>query len=144
MAISTDILFEYEKQLKMRYHIENSDGILKNLLENRNVKQFIPDYKWQLISKDPDDNKFVDCAITSNADYIVTNDKHFNILKEIPFPKVNIITIQEFIKMFWDSPYKVYEKVNGKKASDANIAKRNSSIENAWSYLYTLNEDLSN
>lgn len=43
-----------------------------------------------------------------------------------------------------DSPYKVYEKVNGKKASDANIAKRNSSIDKSWSYLYTLNEDLSN
>jgi hypothetical protein len=43
-----------------------------------------------------------------------------------------------------DSPWKVYEKVNGKKAGDAIMAKANSSIENAWSYLYTLSEDLSN
>lgn len=99
LAVSTDILLEYEEQLKVRYHIEDSNSILINLLENRNVKQIIPDYKWQLISQDPDDNKFVDCAIAANADYIVTNDKHFNILKEISFPKVSIISLEEFIKL---------------------------------------------
>lgn len=45
------------------------------------------------------DNKFIDCAIAANADYIVTNDKHFNVVKNIDFPKVNILSIQEFIKL---------------------------------------------
>jgi uncharacterized protein len=49
-----------------------------------------------LISADPDDNKFVDCAFAANAHYIVTNDKHFNILKLIPFPKIALLKIQEF------------------------------------------------
>lgn len=44
------------------------------------------------------DNKFVDCAIASNADYLVTNDKHFDILKKVDFPKVNTIKIDKFIK----------------------------------------------
>jgi DUF1016 N-terminal domain len=35
-----------------------------------------------------DDNKFVDIAIASNADYIITNDKHFKILSKISFTKV--------------------------------------------------------
>lgn len=43
-----------------------------------------------------------------------------------------------------DSPWKVYEKVNGKKAADAVLAKMRGSVESSWSYLYTLNEDLSN
>jgi predicted nucleic acid-binding protein len=34
-----------------------------------------------------------------DADYIVTNDKHFNILKQIEFPKVNCITIEEFMEI---------------------------------------------
>ena len=46
-------------------------------------------YNWRLITIDPDDNKFIDCAVAANADYLVTNDKHFNVLKEIDFPKVN-------------------------------------------------------
>lgn len=43
-----------------------------------------------------------------------------------------------------ESPFKVYEKVNGKKAGDALMAKADSTIVDAWSYLYTLNEDASN
>ena len=43
--------------------------------------------------------KFVDCAVASDAEYVVTNDKHFNPLKEIPWPKVEIIKIAEFIKL---------------------------------------------
>jgi putative PIN family toxin of toxin-antitoxin system len=52
-------------------------------------------YRWQLL-KDPDDNKFTDCAIAANADYLVTNDKDFNVLKQINFPKIAVVTIQEF------------------------------------------------
>ena len=49
-----------------------------------------------LITQDPDDNKFVDCAIVANADYLVSEDNHFNVLKDIPFPKVNVITLEQF------------------------------------------------
>jgi predicted nucleic acid-binding protein len=72
---------------------------LENLLENQNIKLCNPEYKWNLITKDPDDNKFVDCAIASNADWIVTNDKHFHLLRDIDFPKVNVISIEEFIDL---------------------------------------------
>ena len=50
-----------------------------------------------MIESDPDDNKFADCAIAISADYLVTNDSHFNILKSIPFPSVNIIKAEDFI-----------------------------------------------
>ena len=53
---------------------------------------------FELLPADSDDNKFVDCAVASDAEYIVTNDKHFNPLKQIPWPKVEIIKIAEFIK----------------------------------------------
>lgn len=45
------------------------------------------------MSIDPDDNKFVDCAIASNAHFLVSQDKHFKVLAEIPFPKVNVLQI---------------------------------------------------
>lgn len=48
------------------------------------------------MTNDPDDNKFVDCAIASNADFIVTEDRHFQLLKDVPFPRVNVIGIEEF------------------------------------------------
>ena len=52
---------------------------------------------YQSYPSDKDDNKFVDCAIASNAEYIVTNDTHFNVLKEIDWPKVMALTIKEFV-----------------------------------------------
>lgn len=73
-----------------------ADSSLDFLLLFPHVHLITPHYKWQLILYDQDDDKFVDCAIAANADYIVTNDKHFQILKGIEFPKVNILTIEEF------------------------------------------------
>ncbi len=61
-----------------------------------NVNQVQVYFNFNLIKNDPDDNKFADCAISSNTDYLLTNDKDFNILKSIPFPKVNVVNIDEF------------------------------------------------
>ena len=36
------------------------------------------------------------CFIVANADYIVTEDSHFNVLKGIPFPHVEIKRLHEF------------------------------------------------
>ena len=47
---------------------------------------------------DPDDNKFVDCAIAANARFIVSEDRHFRVLKQVEYPKVEVIGIQEFKK----------------------------------------------
>jgi uncharacterized protein len=68
-------------------------------MESENVEYLEPYYKWQLIEADKDDNKFVDCAISGNALFIVSNDKHFNILKEIDFPKVEVVKVDDFMKM---------------------------------------------
>ena len=46
-----------------------------------------------------DDNKFVDCAIAGNATYIVSNDSHFDVLKQTDFPKLVVKRIQEFSKI---------------------------------------------
>ena len=54
-------------------------------------------FRFHLLSDvDKDDDKFVDCAITTGADYIVTEDSHFDRLKQIPFPQLNVLTLDEF------------------------------------------------
>ncbi len=55
-----------------------------------------------LIEKDVDDNKFVNCAIAADAEYIVTNDAHFNVLKDIDWPKVLVVTIEAFVEQTTD------------------------------------------
>jgi len=99
LCITSDILNEYEEVFQQRansavaeYALDLFD-ILPNIIL---VKKY---YFWQLIQSDPDDNKFVDCAIASNADYIITDDKHFKVLASIGFPKVNVLSKQEFLTL---------------------------------------------
>ena len=46
----------------------------------------------------PDDNKFVDCAFAAGADYLVSEDSHFRVLLDTPFPQLNLVTLDEFLK----------------------------------------------
>ncbi|MDZ7896886.1 MAG: hypothetical protein U5N85_02500 [Arcicella sp.] len=50
-----------------------------------------------------DRNKFVDCAIACNATYLVSQDKHFNILETILFPKVQVLKVNQFVEVLNDS-----------------------------------------
>jgi predicted nucleic acid-binding protein len=54
-------------------------------------------YSWNAIDLDPDDNKFFDIAVAANVDYLVTNDRHFDKVKNLPFPKLNIIDADSFL-----------------------------------------------
>jgi uncharacterized protein len=94
--VSNEILLEYEEQLTIFYSEKTADLVLSILSVAPNVVFNDPFYKWNLIDKDEDDNKFADTAITGNADYLVTNDRDFNILKSTEFPKINIVSITEF------------------------------------------------
>jgi predicted nucleic acid-binding protein len=69
------------------------------LLKSPNIHQIVSYYKWSLIAADLDDNKFVDCGLNADADFIVTNDKHFNVLKSIDFPKINVVDLDTFKKI---------------------------------------------
>ncbi|WP_373513931.1 putative toxin-antitoxin system toxin component, PIN family [Persicitalea sp.] len=99
MFVSNEIMTEYEEQINLRIGIERTDLQLQELLNLSNLHPIEPFYSWQLIQADPDDNKFCDCAIACNADYLVTNDKHFNVLARIPFPAVTTVRAEEFLKI---------------------------------------------
>ena len=53
-------------------------------------------YAWQLIEADPDDNKFVDCAIAASAKYLVSEDKHFKVIRHYPYLNTEVIPLQKF------------------------------------------------
>ena len=69
------------------------------ILRANNVVRVDAQYRFRLIAIDEDDNKFVDCAIVANADFIVSNDKHFSELKLIDFPKVDVCALADFLKI---------------------------------------------
>ena len=96
LCVNTEILNEYEEILAKKMAKEIALNVVEAIARlNTTIYQEVYIH-FGLITKDLDDNKFVDCAIASNAEYIVTNDSHFNVLKEIDWPKVSIMTIKEF------------------------------------------------
>ncbi|MBK7337552.1 MAG: hypothetical protein IPJ00_15945 [Saprospirales bacterium] len=56
-------------------------------------------FHWNLKFQEPDESKFVDNAISANAQFIVSNDSHFKVLREIEFPPVDVIDAEEFLKV---------------------------------------------
>ena len=97
LCVTNDILFEYHEILAKLYNELIANTILKELVETPNVERVSPDFRFNLIKADPDDNKFVDCAITAGATYIVSNDRHFKELEHYDFPKVDVRTLAEFL-----------------------------------------------
>ena len=98
LCVSDEIISEYEEILQRFFRPDFAEAVLHAILKSRNVMFFSPHYHFNLIQVDPDDNKFVDCAIQANARFIVTNDHHYDILRQIEFPRVDIITLAEFLR----------------------------------------------
>ncbi|MFN4256141.1 MAG: putative toxin-antitoxin system toxin component, PIN family [Saprospiraceae bacterium] len=99
LFLTTDILLEYEEVIGDEMGTSVSVNLLNGLKEAPNVRHIHKYYFWNLISIDPDDNKYVDCAVAANADFIVTDDKHFGVLRNIQFPKLKVISADEFVEI---------------------------------------------
>lgn len=58
----------------------------------------VPKVSVNAIKKDPDDNKFLECCLEADADFLITgNIKHFLFRK---FHRTHIVTPREFIDLF--------------------------------------------
>ena len=85
LYISNDIQFEYEEKITDIFSKETAELITGALLLLPNVKKIDVHFHMNLIAADADDNKFSDCAFAGNVHFLVTDDKHFNQLRSIPF-----------------------------------------------------------
>ena len=99
LCVSTEILEEYEEIVSSHISPRAAKLAIETILRATNVLRVDAQYRFRLITIDEDDNKFVDCAVSASAAYIVTNDKHFNILNELPWPKITVMNIQEFLDL---------------------------------------------
>ena len=98
ICVSNEIIFEYMEIFSQKVSATFAANIVGAILKSNCVKLISPSFHFNLITQDPDDNKFVDCAIIANADFIVSDDSHFKALENIPFPKVKVITLEQFQK----------------------------------------------
>lgn len=97
LCVTTEILAEYEEIISRLTSPLAANLAVEAILRAPNTIRIEASFRFGLITDDPDDNKFVDCAIVANAAYIVTNDSHFDVLATIPFPHVSVLNLDEFM-----------------------------------------------
>lgn len=100
LYITHDILTEYEEKIGQHWHPDVAKSVVRTLLELPNVHQSEIYFHLRLIENDPDDDKFADCAFANNCHYLVSNDKDFNVLKTIDFPRIKVVKLEEFKLIF--------------------------------------------
>lgn len=100
LCVSNEIIEEYLEIISQKTNVHVANNIVSTILNRNNVEMVSPTYRFQMIKSDPDDNKFVDCAIVAGASCIISNDSHFKELENIPFPKINVFRIEEYLRIF--------------------------------------------
>lgn len=97
LYLTHKILLEYEEILTQEYGEDVADFVVLTFSSLKNIHYVDVYYHFNLIKSDPDDNEFVDCAIAADAKCIVTNDKHFSVLKNKKvWPQIEIKKLWEY------------------------------------------------
>ncbi len=95
LCVTTDILAEYAEIIERHMGFEVAESILSTIENLPNIERVTVWYRLNLLN-DADDNKFADCAVATNAQFIVSHDRDFLPLRHIPFPKVEVIDSESF------------------------------------------------
>ena len=108
LCVSNEILEEYQEILEQQITSTVAENVVLLILNQTNVQLVDPHFRMELITADPDDNKFVDCAFAAGADYLVSEDHHFDVLRSTPFPTLNLVTLDEFMQTRLIYPHTVF------------------------------------
>lgn len=97
LLLSQLIIHEYFEIITQKYGFAAAESFNNLLEESENVVVKNIYFNWNLIEADPDDNKYCDCYVAGSADYLVSQDRHFNVLASVRFPGIKVISIDEFL-----------------------------------------------
>ncbi len=75
-----------------------ADDVMEFLEVAPNVEWVRAAYRWRLVTADPDDDKFVDCAVAAGAT-VVSEDRHFDPVRDLDFPPLRVVGIEGFRRL---------------------------------------------
>ncbi len=106
LVVSDQILAEIKATLQKPYlhdklfvHEDEEDEII-DLIRERAFVVTRDRYKTDRLKTDPDDNKFLACALEAKADFIVSGDNHLLELKH--YQGIQVITAKIFVSKLND------------------------------------------
>lgn len=95
---SSEIVNEISEKLRMKFKIPESE--VSQILIDLSSFTFPVEVteKYRVVRDDPDDDKFIDCAVQCKADYIVSGDRHLLSLGE--YSGTKILKASDFLSIF--------------------------------------------
>jgi hypothetical protein len=100
LCLSKDVLDEYVDVLQ-RVGLKDEDEIeelLSLFAKSFNIFFTTKTPKLKVVRDDPDDDKFIECAVALKADVIITGDKALRTLGE--YMGIRILAPQDFLKTY--------------------------------------------
>ncbi len=97
LYVTNDVLQEYSEIIGREMGPEVADAAIDLLTDLPNVYLIQKYFLWQLVEADPDDNKFIDCAIAAGAQFLVSEDRHLRVIQKYPYFGVQLVTLKEFM-----------------------------------------------
>lgn len=95
---SDEIMEEIRDVLRRPKFNKVDKNYLQYIIENfeKLSRKINPEIKIDAIKEDPDDNKFLEVAVSEKTDYIISGDGHIKTLKE--FYGIRIVSPSEFLE----------------------------------------------
>ena len=95
---SYEIEKEIEEKLRLKFKL-NADEAAQVLLDFSTFTVPVKiTKKIMAIADDPDDDKFIECAVACNAGFVVSGDKHLLDLKE--YEEIRIMKAVDFLSFY--------------------------------------------
>lgn len=94
---SPEMVDEYKRiygELGERY-AKRTHNELNEIINSMNI---LPSHSHIEACRDPDDNKFIECAVDNKCIYIVSGDKDLLVLEQ--YEDIGILTVSEFLEQY--------------------------------------------
>lgn len=102
VLVTSESIIEEIAEVLRRPKIRKFTGLaerdIKGIINSLETRAFVVagEIEVDLVEDDPEDNKFLACAIEGLADYIVTGDKH--LLSIVEYQGIEVVKPREFLK----------------------------------------------
>ena len=97
LCLTREVLEEYLRVMaRLPIAPETKSRLVAILEEKRNLELVTPSKHYAVIREDPEDDKFIDCAVEAKADYIISGDEH--LLRVKAYRGIPICSPKEFLQ----------------------------------------------
>lgn len=96
---SPAILLEISQKLEKKFKWSKNQTLVIIKTIGKSAKLVCPQKKLSIVRADKSDNKIIEAAIESKANYIVTGDKHLSRIKK--YQRIKILSPAEFLTIYF-------------------------------------------